>query len=246
MYNRAMKRSLIAGMCVLVSTLAAQQYETYKAPKRTGAGKYVAPHKPVTRLAALKSKHAGHPAWREIIVDDDALHAEYISSAPGESLSKRFHPDTRAWWVVMDGDIRFEFEGQQAFVAHKGSIVQVPKQTMFTLQTTGDKPSLRFEVNIANAATLFPNDAEPPKMTGFDFVPIRLQRQPAPYGEANKPMVTFDELAQNPVYTGGLYVKPVVTDDRAHSTFIYGLEKNLPPPNPANRGHYHTSTPNSG
>ena len=64
----------------------------------------------------------------------------------------------------------------------------------------------------------------------------------SPYGEANKPIVTFDELAQNPVYTSGLYVKPVVTDDRAHSTFIYGLEKNLPPPNPANRGHYHPSS----
>jgi quercetin dioxygenase-like cupin family protein len=242
MYNHAMKVSLVACLCILVSAVTAQQYETYKAPKPAKAGRWVAPNKPVTRLADLKAKHAGHADWTVPIVRDELLEADYISSAPGSSVSKRFHPDTRAWWVVMEGAIRFDIEGRQPFVAHAGSIVQVPKQTMFAFATAGDKPAVRFEVNIAGATTLYPKDAEPARMTGYDFVPIRLLRQPGPYGEGNKPVVTFDELAANPKYVNGLHLKPVIMDDRANSTFIYGYEKNLPPENPKNRGHYHTSS----
>jgi hypothetical protein len=43
--------------------------------------------------------------------------------AAGTKVSPRFHPDTRAWWIVMDGQIRFEIEGQDSFVATKGSMV---------------------------------------------------------------------------------------------------------------------------
>ena len=172
-----MKRCLFGALAV-ISILAAQEYQNYKAPKGA-AGKWVAPNKPIHRIAELQKKHAGHADWSEVIVDDEMLHAEYISSAPGASVSKRFHPDTRAWWVVMDGDIRFEIENQQPFVAHKGSIVQVPKQTMFSFETTGDKPSLRFEVNVTGATTLYPDSAEPPKTPKFDFVTIKMTRVPA-------------------------------------------------------------------
>src|SRR5215813_6648147 len=98
--------------------------DQYLAPKSVHPGKYVTPQKPVYRIKELKAKHAGHPDWRQTIIDDDQLHAEYISSAPGTGLSKRFHPDNRAWWVVMEGEIQFEIEGQETFIARAGSIVQ--------------------------------------------------------------------------------------------------------------------------
>jgi quercetin dioxygenase-like cupin family protein len=177
-----------------------------------------------------------------LIVDDELLHAEYISSAPGAVVSKRFHPDTRAWWVVMDGEIQFEIEGQEAFIARRGSIVQAPKQTIFSFKTIGDKPSLRYEVNIAKAATLYPKSESPIRIPGFEFTTIKLTRQPAPYANGNKPHVTFDELAQNPaIDQRGLYVRTVINDDRANSGFIYGYEKGLPPLARDDRGHYHTS-----
>ena len=51
----------------------------------------------------------------------------------------------------MDGQIRFDIEGQDSLVAKKGSMVQVPAQTIFSMETIGDQPSLRFETNIAKA-----------------------------------------------------------------------------------------------
>ena len=101
-----------------------------------------------------------------MIVNDDYLQAEYIQAAPGTKVGKRFHPDTRAWWVVMDGQIRFDIEGQDSFTATKGSMVQVPAQTIFSFESIGDKPSLRFEVNIAKAKTLYPQEVKPPESAG--------------------------------------------------------------------------------
>jgi mannose-6-phosphate isomerase-like protein (cupin superfamily) len=169
------------------------------------------------------------------VVSDDHLHAEYISMGGGRKVSKRFHPDTREWWVVMDGQIRFEIENQEPFVATKGSMVQVPMQTIYAMETVGDVPSLRFEVNIAKAKTLYPNDVEPPKTPGINWISVKLGRKPGPYEHGNKPHINLYELAKAPDYSGGRFIH----DDRAVSNIIYGYEKNLQPLNEKNRGHYH-------
>lgn len=205
------------------------------APKPLELPKYVPPMKPHTKIADLRAKHAGQANWNEEIVSDDHLHGEYIQSAPGTKVGRRFHPDTRAWWVIMDGQIRFEIEGQEPFVAVKGSMVQVPMQTIFAMETVGDKPALRFEVNIAKAKTLYPQDVKPPEMPGYQWLPVKLNRTPGPYDHGNKPHINLYELAKEPGYKGGRFVH----DDRAVSNIIYGSEKNLPPFNPKDRGHYH-------
>jgi mannose-6-phosphate isomerase-like protein (cupin superfamily) len=205
------------------------------APKAIATTKYTPPHKPHTKLADLRAKYKGQKSWRQVIVDDDHLHGEYILAEPGNKVGRRFHPDTREWWVVMQGQIRFEIEGQQPFVATKGSMVQVPAQTIYSMETTGDEPSLRFEVNIAKAKTLYPQDVEPPKMPGFTFIPVKLNRKPFPYGYNNKPHINLYELEKEPGYRGGRFVH----DDRAVSNIIYGEASKLPPVNPKFRGHYH-------
>jgi len=143
--------------------------------------------------------------------------------------------DTREWWVVMEGQIRFQIEGQEPFVARKRSMVQVPAQTIYSMETIGDQPALRFEVNIPNAQTLFP---EKPKLLtpGLEFIPVRLGRRPYPYGYENKPHINRDEqAAANPNYSGGRFVH----DDRGVSNIIYGYNSKLPPVNEKDKGHYH-------
>ena len=205
------------------------------APKPVAIPKYVPPHKPHVKLSELRARHKGQPEWREEIVSDDLLHAEYIQSQPGSKVSPRFHPDTREWWVVEGGRIRFDIEGQDPFVAVKGSMVQAPMQTIYSMETIGDEPSLRFEVNIARVKTLYPGTAQPPQMPGFTFIPVTLNRKPAPYDRGNKPHINLYELAKQPKYSGGRFVH----DDRGVANIIYGYEKDLPPENPKNRGHYH-------
>lgn len=235
------KTRRMLSVAILLLVIAQDQGRTQEAPswaaKPVQPSKYVPPHKPHTKLADLKSKYKGQADWREVIVDDDHLHGEYISMAPGTKVSKRFHPDTREWWIVMDGQIRFEIEGQPSFVATKGSMVQVPMQTIYSMEAIGDKPALRFEVNIAKAKTMYPQEGGviPPPIPGMNWILVKLNRKPGPYDHGNQPHINLYELAKAHGYKGSRFVH----DDRAVANIIYGYEKDLPPLNPKDRGHYH-------
>ncbi len=230
-------RVAAAAVVFAFSLWAQQAGDTLWAPKATKAGKYTPPHKPHTKIADLKAKHAGEPNWRELVVDDDHLRAEYISSAPGTKVPKQLHPDTRAWWVVMEGQIRFEIEGEKPFVATERSMVQVPMQTIFSMETVGDRPAMRFEVNIAKAKTLYVQQSDAPKLPGFDWISVNFKRIPGVYGKNNKAHATYAEMAAKGEQKNATY--RVVEDDRGAANFIYGYEKNLPPLDSKFKGHYH-------
>jgi mannose-6-phosphate isomerase-like protein (cupin superfamily) len=236
-----MKTAVIFAMVLAGLPATGQNQDAmFWAPKPASLPAYVAPHRPRTKLADLLEKHRGVPDWREVVVDDDHLNAVYISSAPGAKTPRRLHPDTREWWVVMDGQIRFTIEGQQPFVASKGWMVQVPYRTAYTLETIGDKPSLRFEVNVAHAKTLYPRDEKPPGMPGFDWQLVKLPQPPGAYDRGNKPYIVFDEVAgvfERQPKKDGQY--RFINDDRAVGNVIYGYEKDLAPVKPGDRGHYH-------
>ena len=205
------------------------------APKPIQPILWIPPNKPLTKLSDLSAKHKGEENWREVVVDDEHLHAEYVYASPGTRVSRRFHPDTREWWVVMQGRIRFEIEGQEAFVATKGSMVQVPMQTIYSMEMVGSQPALRFEVNIAKAKTLYPKEVQPPEVTGIQWIPAKLNRKPALYDRGNQPHINLYELYKTPIND----FRRFVNDDRAAANIIYGYEKNLPPLDPNYRGHYH-------
>jgi mannose-6-phosphate isomerase-like protein (cupin superfamily) len=228
----------LATFALMPGAYAQGRGDTLWAPKYPPT-KYVPPHKPITKIADLLAKHKGELAWREEVVKDDHIWADYIMSPPGSKVSRRLHPDTREWWVVMDGQIRFEIEGQEPFVASKGAMVQVPMQTIYSMETIGQKPALRLECNIAKAKTLHPKDVQPAKMPGFDWMMVRMSRTPSVYDKGNKPIVTYDDLAKSFEARGPSPFYRVVLDDRAVANFIYGHEKNLPPINPKDKGHYH-------
>src|ERR1041384_5329377 len=105
------------------------------APKPTKLTPYNPPHKPHTRLEEVKARHKGQAEWSESVIQDDYLWSQYIQSGPGSKVSPRFHPDTREWWVILEGEIRFNIEGQEPFVARRRSMVQAPTQTIYSMET---------------------------------------------------------------------------------------------------------------
>lgn len=217
--------------------LAAIAQSLVWAPKPKTLAPYPNGVKPWVRLADIKARHKSDPNWREVIVDDGRLTGEYVSAAPGTKVGRRFHPDTREWFAVVDGEVRVEIEGQAPFTATRGSLVNIPKQTIYSLETTGDTPSLRWIVNVARAKTLFPEDVPPPAApAGTDWVQVTLNRRPAAYDEFNSPHLNIHDAAKkNEKYAGGRFVR----DDKSEMLVIYGHEKNLPPLDPADKGHFH-------
>jgi len=160
-----------------------------------------------------------------------------VSAAPGLKVGRRFHPDTREWFAVLEGEVRVEIEGQDPFTATRGSLVNIPRQTIYSVETIGASPSLRFVLNVARAKTLFPQDVEPPQApAGTEWLPVTINRRPGGYDEFNSPHLNIHEAAKkNEKYTGGRFVR----DDKSELLVIYGFEKNLPPLDPADKGHFH-------
>src|SRR5580704_372557 len=211
------------------------------APKPTQTPAYPVGVKPWSKLSDLKAKHKSDARWREVVVDDARLTGEYTSAAPGTTVSGRFHPDTREWFAVVEGDVRVTIEGQEPFTATRGSLVNIPRQTIYSLETIGDKPSLRFTLNVSRARTLFTRDAQDtppatPAPVGTAWLPVTINRTPGQYDQFNKPHLNIHEAAKgNDKYTGGRFVR----DDKSEMLVIYGYEKNLPPLDPADKGHFH-------
>ena len=210
-------------------------------PKPVALPGYTAPQRPWVKLADLKAAHRGEASWRELLVDDGRLMAEYVAAAPGTVVSKRFHPDTREWFAVVEGQVRVEIEGQAPFVATRGSLVNIPRLTFSALETVGTTPSLRFVVNVARAKTAYAANAEPPEPPppGMQWMPTTINRTPGRYDEFNKPHLNIhEEAAKNEKYAGGRFVR----DDKSEMLVLYGHEKNLPPLDPADKGHFHAES----
>jgi mannose-6-phosphate isomerase-like protein (cupin superfamily) len=223
----------------IFSALYAQQASSRLAwaPLPAQPATWVAPNKPIWKLADLLAHHKGQQSWTETVVSDRLLHADYISMAPGAKTPRQFHPDTRAWWIVQDGEVRFDIEGQDSFIASKGYLVQVPYRTVFSMETVGDKPSLGLEVNIADAKTMYPIDETPTPLPGFNFVKVRIEGK-GKYDQGNKPYIDF-----NAVVAGTEKQRRFIADDRAVANIIIGDPKKQAPVTDANWGHFHEESP---
>lgn len=246
-----MKRTLriaaaVSAACLSGMSLGAQDRPAPTAvwaPKPTRTPAYPPSQKPIVKLSDIKARHKEEPNWHEVLVDDGRLTGEYWSAAPGTKVARRLHPDTREWFAVVEGEIKVEIEGQTPFTATRGSIVNIPRQTIYALETTGDKPSLRFSLNVSKAKTLYPRDpgdaAPSVAAAGTAWLPVTMNRTPGQYDQFNQPHLNVREsAARNEKYTGGRAVR----DDKSEMLVIYGHEKNLPPLDPDDKGHFHAES----
>lgn len=201
-------------------------------PKPDVPTPWKAPNRPHWKLADVLAKHPGQTDWSEPIVRDQDFNASYISMGPGKKTKTIYYADNRIFWVVQDGAIRFTIQGQEPFVATKGFLVQVPYRVPFSLETVGDKPSLRFEVVDARAKPLYPAAETPTPLPGNHYVQVSFTGQGA-YDAVNHPYLDFqkDVVAANG--RGGAFVK----DDKTFANVIRGQGQAAPPP--TNLGHFH-------
>ena len=240
---------LIAVALGLVETLPGQDAEgrgkerlLVWAPVPVESAAWVAPNKPLTKLADLLAKHAGQGNWSETIVNDNLFRGEYISMAPGVKTPRRFHQDNRAWWIVQDGQIRFVIEGQQPFVASKGFMVQVPHRLVYSMETVGEKPSLRFEVTIANARTMYPSDETPVPVPGQKYIKTTVANVKGAYDKANVPFIDYNAtIAGHP--TPKQNQNQFINDSHGIANIIRGDPQKQAPLNDADKGHLHETGP---
>ena len=204
------------------------------AQKPLTAPGWTAPNKPIWKLADILAAHTGKPTWTETVVSDPLLHADYVSMAPGEKTLRHFNADNRDTFIVQDGQIRFTIEGQEPFVASKGYMVDVPYRNIYSMETVGDKPSLRLEITVANSRYDYPSDVTPPAIAGFEFVKVTVAGK-GKYENGNVPFLDF-----NDVIAGKVRANNFVKDDRYVVNILRGRGQS--DPGPATNGHFHESS----
>jgi mannose-6-phosphate isomerase-like protein (cupin superfamily) len=178
--------------CALCSPAAGQTDSILAwAPKPARLTPYAAPNRPIWKLPEILKKHTGQSNWTQNLVDTPDFVAAYISMAPGMRTKKIFYSDDRTFWVVQAGQIRFEIEGQPAFIASTGFLVQVPSRVPFTLETVGDALSLRFEVHPAEPP-IFPITDKPVPVPGVTYIQSSFKGRGTYDGE-NKPFLDFEK-----------------------------------------------------
>jgi len=196
-----------------------------KAPGWTGV------HRPHTKLADVLARHEGKAEWAETVVDDESLFAQWISMGPKQKTPRQMNGDTREWWIVQSGTLKFTVEGREPVVATKGFMVQVRFRTLYQIENVGDTPALRFEVNVARARKLYPLDEKPAPLPGFDYIPTQVQGGRGTLDVDNRPVLDFAKVAAGQERGG-----PFVSDDRSFANIIIG---NYQAPQPGSKGHYH-------
>ncbi len=77
-------------------------------------------------------------------------------------------------------------------------------RTVYSLETIGDKPSLRLEVNIAGAQTMYPIDEKPVPLDGVNFLKVRIEGRGTVTIRANQPYIDFNAVAAGTRSRGAL------------------------------------------
>ena len=201
------------------------------APVPSTSNGWVTPNTPHTKLVDVLAAHKGQANWREPIVRDTLLRADYVQMAPGTKTPRQFQPDNPIWWVVQSGEVRFTIEGQDAIVATKGVLVQVPYRNIYQLEAMGTAPALFFEVKVADSPTMYPADETPVPVPGMEFVKVRISGK-ATYSDTVRPLLDFHgNLAAGKQVAGAF-----VSDPRAFANLIRGMPQ---ADNPKDKGHFH-------
>ncbi len=111
-------------------------------------------------------------------------------------------------------------------------LVQVPYRTPYQLETVGDDASLRLEVMVAGASTLYPRGETPVPVAGKEFIEVTLPGR-GRYDENNRPYLDFLGDVVRDGRRPGMFVR----DDRLMAVPIRG--QGIPRPPDTDRGHMH-------
>jgi mannose-6-phosphate isomerase-like protein (cupin superfamily) len=199
-------------------------------PKAASSG-WTGVHRPHTRLRDVLARHEGQTDWAETVVEDESLLAQWISISPGGKTPRRMNGDTREWWIVQSGALKFTVEGREPVVATKGVMVQVPYRTFYQIENVGNEAALRFEVNVARARKLYPLDETPVPLQGFEHIPTRVTGGRGTLDAQNRAVLDFNKVVAGEERGG-----PFVSDDRSFANIILG---DYQAPQPGNKGHFH-------
>jgi mannose-6-phosphate isomerase-like protein (cupin superfamily) len=187
------------------------------------------------KLSEILAAHRGQTDWVQPIVRNQDQDADYISMGVGRKTKSQFYADDRMIFIVQSGAIRVAIDGVEPFAATKGFMVNVPARHIYTLETIGEAPSLRFEVREDGAPPLYPASTSPSTFPGRVYV--KVTGRPGPWVDRETNPIYFDFLTN--VADGKSPSSNFIRDDHFVVNIVRG--KGVPVPPDSDKGHFHVN-----
>nr|WP_246295086.1 cupin domain-containing protein [Schlegelella koreensis] len=231
------KRGLAVLGAIAISTVGMTQAHAQQtfgwAPKPAQLTPYTGVNQPLTRLSDVIANRDPAVSWRQKIVDEPNVSADYVGMAVGTETRPSLSADHRTAFIVWAGDIEVTIQGQPTFMAKKGTMIQVPHRNEYKLKNVGTAPSLHFEIYVTDHTDLYLQNSAtlPPPPAGDAWY---LSRIDAPDvwtrpGQPTKPV--FRHYLDSPS------AQEFVNNDRLFVNAIRGQSTSLPPA--TDLGHFH-------
>ena len=207
----------------------------FLSPKPSTMTPYTAPNRPHWKISDVHAMHKGEANFVQPIIRNKDQEADYISMAPGEKTKMKMWPDDRIVFIVREGALKVSIDGYEPFTATKGFMVNVPFRHMYTLESVGTVPALRFEVRQVGSTPIYPADGTPDPVKGMTYVKVTNLTGPSKEKESNPIYVDYDKefLGTEKAY-GGKFV----WDDHFTSNILRGKAQKEVPPD-TEKGHFH-------
>jgi hypothetical protein len=129
----------------------------------------------------VKARHARDTNWRDLIVDDGRLTSEYVAAAAGTRTDRRFHPDTREWFAVVEGEVKVEIDrlvqiSESSGLSPRGEAVTWSYLDTYRRESTLIEGMVGYDVGRATFATAQRRDRAG-ESTPSPVVPVRSSRR---------------------------------------------------------------------
>jgi quercetin dioxygenase-like cupin family protein len=106
-------------------------------------------------LRDVFSKFDSKSSWSYRLVNTENNSATIISQMPGEGNRLHYHPSWNEWWLILDGEWKWEIEGAVKTVV-KGDVVFIPAGKKHKITATGISPAVRLAVSRADVPHVYP------------------------------------------------------------------------------------------
>ena len=106
-------------------------------------------------LRDVFSKFDGKSSWSYRLVNTENNSATIISQMPGEGNRLHYHPSWNEWWLILDGEWKWEIEGEVKTVV-KGDVVFIPAGKKHKITAAGISPAVRLAVSRADVPHVYP------------------------------------------------------------------------------------------
>jgi quercetin dioxygenase-like cupin family protein len=106
-------------------------------------------------LRDVFSKFDSKSSWSYRLVNTENNSATIISQMPGEGNRLHYHPSWNEWWLILDGEWKWEIEGEVKTVV-KGDVVFIPAGKKHKITAAGISPAVRLAVSRADVPHVYP------------------------------------------------------------------------------------------